>query len=165
MFGSRSPRLSVSPPFSVNSVPSALKFSPKRHTKLCPSPTTQLVPSFSTTRKHFTRTYTHRPLSLRALLRDSPHAPGAAIHCALALIPFPPNIPLNPLEATLTNPPVSVDHKRPTKNLNPLNATLTKIAGGASPHGSATHYSPRHHSLLTLPINPLHYAFEAHYDS
>jgi hypothetical protein len=154
MFGSRSPRLSVSPPFSVNSVPSALKFSPKRHTKLCPSPTTQLVPSFSTTRKHFVRTNTHKPLSLRALLRDSSHAPETAIHCDPAARPFR-HTPINHLEATLTNFPAKADSKPLTQNLNPLDATLTKIGGGLtsrqrySPRPLTTH-SPHHSATLCL---------------
>src|SRR5208282_4965877 len=43
----------------------------------------------------------------------------------------------------------------------PLNATLTKKQGGSP---SITLPRPRY-SLLTLPINPLHYAFEANHDS
>jgi hypothetical protein len=160
MFGSRCPRLSAPLPFSVSSVPSALKFSPKRHTKLYPSPTTQLIPSFSTPRKHFAHTNTHKPLSLRALLRDSSHAPGPAIHCDPAARPFR-QTPINPSEATLTNSPAKTDSKPLTQNLNPLDATLTKI-GGALPRASAITI---HHSLLTLPIIRLHYAFEAHHDS
>lgn len=158
MFGSQSPRLSAPPvSISVNSVPSALKSSPKRNSKLCPSPTTQLVPSFSTTRRHFTRTYIHRPFSLHALLRHSPYAPGAAIHCDPAAPPFR-HTPINHLEATLTNSPVTADSKPLTQNLNPLAATLTKIAGGAhltaalptTHHAPLTTHSPHQSATLCL---------------
>jgi hypothetical protein len=146
MFGSRSPRLSTPPSFSVNSVPSALKSSPQLDTKPHPSTTTQLVPSFSTTRKHFAPTNTRQPLSLGVLLRDSPYAPGAAIHCDRVARPFR-RTPINHLEATLTNFPAKADSKPRTQNLNPLYATLTKIAG--VPHDCAIHYPLTHRSPLT----------------
>jgi hypothetical protein len=160
MFGSRSPRLSAPPlSFSVNSVRSTLEFSPKLKTKLYPSPTTQLVPSFSTPRKDFAHTKPHKPLSLRALLRDSLSARGPAIYRDPAALPFR-HTPINHLEAALTNPPAKADSKPLTQNLNPLDATLTKIAGLAylAPARLTT-------SLLSLPLIPLHYAFEAHHDS
>src|SRR5580692_458919 len=147
MFGSQSPRLSAPPlSFSVKSVPSALEFSPKRYTKLYPSPTTQLIPSFSTGRKHFARTNTGQPLSLRALLRDSSAPPVR-------------HTPINHLEATLTNFPAKADSKPLTQNLNPLDATLTKIGGGLtsrqrySPRPLTTH-SPHHSATLCLRGTP-----------
>src|SRR5579872_5469225 len=161
MFGSRSPRLSGPASFSVNSVRSALNSSPQLNAKLDPSRTTsQLVPSFST--KHFahTNTNTREPHSRCALLRDSSYAPGAAIHCD----PAAPRLrrkPINHLEATLTNSLAKADSTPLTQNLNPLNATLTKIEGVAC----LTPALLTHHALLTLPILPLHYAFEAHHDS
>jgi hypothetical protein len=69
---------------------------------------------------------------------------------------------INHLEATLTISPVTADSKPLTQNLNPLAATLTEIAGG--PHLTPALPST-HHSLLTPPINPLHYALEANHDS
>src|SRR5438094_8552800 len=39
---------------------------------------------------------------------------------------------LNPLTATLTDPPVNVANKRLTVLLSPLNATLTRNTGGVS---------------------------------
>jgi len=67
--------------------------------------------------------------------------------------PFPSHTPINPLDATLTSLPVSIDSKRLTQSLNPLNATLTKKRGGPRLPGRAIH-----HSLLTAPLIPLHYS-------
>ena len=159
MFASRSPRLSVPASFSVNSVRSALNSSPQLNAKLDPPRTTQLIPSFST--KHFALTNTSQPLSVGSSLRDSSYAPRAATHCDPAAPRFR-RTPINHLEATLTNSLAKADSKPLTQNLNPLNATLTKIVGVAclTPAPLTTH-----HALLTLPILPLHYAFEAHHDS
>src|SRR5580704_5353254 len=41
-----------------------------------------------------------------------------------------PTVSLSPLDATLTNLPVTIANKRLTKTLSPLDATLTKYRGG-----------------------------------
>jgi hypothetical protein len=160
MFGSRSPLLSIQPPFfSANSAPSSLKCAPKRTTQRCTSPTVQLLTSFSTPNKHRAQSTTHDSLPFCALLRASPDTPSEVLLPVHALI--------NPLETILTKFPVNVDSKQLTKTLNPLNATFTKIAGGYLASRQRYPLWPRtiHYSLLTGSINPLHYAFEAHHDS
>jgi len=158
MFGSRNPQLSLQPPFfSANSASSALECALKLTTQRCPSPTTQLLPSFSTPSKHRAHTTTHDSLPLYALLWALPDTPSEVLLPTHALI--------NPLETTLTKSPVNVDSKQLTQTLNPLNATFTKIAGGGLTSRLRYPLLPTHHSLLTPPTNPLHYAFEAHHDS
>jgi len=160
MSGSRS--LQLSPPalfFSAKSAPSALKCAVKLATQPCPSPTAQLLPSFSTPSKHREHTTIQNSLPLFALLPALPDPPSEVLLPTHALI--------NPLETTLTKPPVNIDSKQLTQTLNPLNATPAKITGGYLTSRQRCPLSPRtiHYSLLTASINPLHYAFEAHHDS
>ncbi len=158
MFGSRSPQLSLPPRFfSANSAPCALKSALKRTTQRCTSPTAQLLPSFSTPGKHRTHTTTHDSLPLYALLRALPDTPSEVLLPAHSLI--------NPLETILTKSPANVVSKQLTQTLNPLNATFTKIAGRCLTSRLRCPLLTAHHSLLTPPTNPLHYAFEAHHDS
>jgi hypothetical protein len=158
MFGSRSSQLSLPPRFfSANSAPCALKSALKRTTQRCTSPTAQLLPSFSTPSKDRAHTTTSDSLPLYALLCALPETPSEVLLPVHALI--------NPLETILTKPPVNADSKQLTQTLNPLNATFTKIAGGYLTSRLRYQLLTTHHSLLTPPTNPLHYAFEAHHDS
>jgi hypothetical protein len=155
MFGSQSPRLSAPPVYvSVNSVPSALKSSPKRNSKLRPiadNPTRSL---FFHNQKAF-RAHQHRPTSFPPCLtsRFAVRA-GAAIDCDPAAPPFR-HTPINHLEATLTNSAAKADSKPLTQNLNPLDATLTKIEGGRTSsqrhhYSPLTTHSPNHSATLCL---------------
>ena len=144
MFASRSLQLSPCALFfSANSAHSTLKCALKLTTQPCTSPTAQLLPSFSTPSKHRAHTTTHDSLFLYGLLRALPDAPSEALLPAHELI--------NPLETTLTKPPVNIDSKQLTQTLNPLNATPTKITGGYLTSRQRCPLSPRtiHYSLLT----------------
>jgi len=48
------------------------------------------------------------------------------------IAPSPSHTPINPLDATLTSLPVSIDSKQLTQSLNPLNATFTENRGEGS---------------------------------
>jgi hypothetical protein len=160
MFGLQSPLLLIQPPFfSANSAPSALKCALERTTQRCTSPTTQLLPSFSTPSEHRAYTTTRDSLSLYGLLRALPDIPSKVLLLTYALI--------NSLESTLTKSQANADSKQFTQTLNPLNATPTKITGVylTSRQRGPLSLCTIHYSLLTASINPLHYAFEAHHDS
>ena len=133
MFGSRSPRLSPAPlSFSVNSVPSVLRFPLNRSSQL-----------FRHARQPNRFPLFPHPVNIA-------HTPAPAnpfrsivyftVLCSQGfsrawpspIAPFPSHTPINPLDATLTSLPVSIDSKQLTQSLNPLNATFTENRGEGS---------------------------------
>jgi len=124
MFGSRSPLLLIQPPFfSANSASSALKSPRIPTTRVCTSPTVQLLPSFSTPSQDRAHTTTCGSLP--------PYAFLPALPDTLSKVLLPTHAFINPLDATLTSLPVRIDSKQLTQSLNPLNATLTKRSGAS----------------------------------
>src|SRR5579863_4772705 len=133
MFGSRTPRLSAAPlSFSVNSLPSVLRFPLDRSSQLFrharqpnrfplfPHPVN--IVHTPTPANPFRSIVYFTVLSAQGFSRVRPSP----------ITPFPSHAPINPLDATLTGLPVSIDSKQLTQSLNPLNATFTENRGEGS---------------------------------
>jgi hypothetical protein len=140
---------------SVNSLPSMLKSPPNPATQPCPKPQPNRFPLFPhpvniahtpTPANPFRSIFYFTVLCTRLFSQILPSP----------IAPSPSHTPINPLDATLTSPPVNADSKQLTQSVNPLNAILTKKpeAPTCAPTRYSlftTHYSLPHPFRYTIP--------------